>query len=177
MGGNPDFAFEQSDNLRLMFTRTRLAALAFGGILLTTGLTGCAGQVPMQPAKDANNPACANIIVRLPSTVADLKKRETNAQSTGAWGSPAAVLLTCGVTVPGPSTLPCVSVNGVDWIEDDSKAPMYRYTTYGRNPATQVVIDSDKVSGTTTLVDLGPAVSSNPATGKCTSLADTLKLN
>lgn len=159
----------------MMFTR-KLLTLGTLTVALTTGLTGCAGQVPMQTAKDANNPACANIIVRLPSTVADLARRETNAQSTGAWGSPAAVLLTCGVTVPGPSTMPCVSINGVDWLEDDSKAPMYRYTTYGRNPATQVVIDSGKVSGTTTLVDLGPAISSNPATSKCVGLADTLQL-
>lgn len=159
-----------------MKIRSVLALTAITVGLLTT-VTGCAGQVPMQAAKDANNPACANIIVRLPETVADLSKRETNAQSTGAWGTPAAVLLTCGVTVPGPTTLPCVSVNGVDWIEDDSQAPMYRYTTYGRSPATQVVIDSGKVSGTTTLVDLGSAIKSNPATGKCLSLAETLKLN
>ena len=155
--------------------RTRLTLVALTAGLVVT-LTGCAGQVPMQAAKDANNPACASVIVRLPNTVADQKKRETNAQGTGAWGTPASILLTCGVTVPGPSTLPCVSVNGVDWLEDDSKAPLYRYTAYGRNPAVQVVIDSDKVSGTTTLVDLNPAVSAIPATAKCTSVADTLKL-
>lgn len=140
--------------------------------LVGLGLTGCTGQVPMQPAEDANNPECANVTVRLPDTVSDLAKRETNAQATGAWGTPAAVLLTCGVTVPGPTTLPCVSINDVDWIEDDSQAPLYRYTTYGRTPAVEVVIDSEAVSGTTTLVDLGPAVSVLPQTTQCTDLTD-----
>jgi hypothetical protein len=128
----------------------------------------------MIAAKDANNPACARVIVRLPAEVAGQKKRETNAQSTGAWGNPAAVLLTCGVTVPGPSKLPCVSVNNIDWIEDDAQAPLYRYTTYGRSPAVQVVIDSAKVSGTTTLVDLQSAIDVLPATTQCTDYSNTL---
>lgn len=127
----------------------------------------------MDPAADSNNPECANVIVRLPDTVADLAKRETNAQATGAWGSPAEVLLICGVEVPGPSTLPCVSVNGVDWIEDDSQAPLYRYTTYGRTPAVEVVINSEAVSGTTSLVDLGAAVSVLPQLGACTDYSDS----
>lgn len=131
----------------------------------------------MTSAPESNDPECANVIVRLPDAVAELPKRETNAQSTGAWGTPASILLTCGVDVPGPTTLPCVSVNEVDWIEDDSKAPLYRYTTYGRTPAVEVVIDSDAVSGTTTLVDLGAAVSVLPSTSKCTDLADVYSGN
>lgn len=126
----------------------------------------------MQPAADAVNPACADIIVRLPTTVADQPERETNAQATGAWGDPAAVLLTCGVTAPGPTTLPCVNINGIDWIEDDSEAPKYRYTTYGRDPATEVYIDSELVSGSTTLVDVATAVSAVPATKQCLGADD-----
>ena len=135
-------------------------------------LTGCAAAVPMQPAADAENPACADIIVRLPTTVADQPERETNAQGTGAWGDPSAVLLTCGVEVPGPTTLPCVSINGIDWIEDDSEAPMYRYTTYGREPATEVYLDSELVSGSTTLVDLAAAVANVPAAKQCLGADD-----
>ena len=155
-----------------MNIRTR--ALTFGTLSVVVGLSlsGCAGQVPMTPAADANNPDCAAVTVRLPDTVAELPKRETNAQATGAWGTPAAVLLTCGVEVPGPTTLPCVSINDVDWIEDDSQAPLYRYTTYGRTPAVEVVIDSNAVSGTTTLVDLGPAVSVLPKISQCTDITD-----
>lgn len=149
--------------------RTACAGVvALGAILLT----GCSAAVPMQPAADAVNPACADIIVRLPTTVADQPERETNAQATGAWGDPAAVLLTCGVAVPGPTTLPCVSINGIDWIEDDSDKPRYRYTTYGRDPATEVYIDSELVSGSTTLVDLASAIANVPATTQCVGADD-----
>jgi hypothetical protein len=82
--------------------------------------------------------------------------------------------LHCGVEVPGPSTLPCVEVNGIDWIEDDSQKPTYRYTTFGRSPAVEVVLDSEKVSGTTTLVDLAGAVEKIPATNRCTDLSDVI---
>jgi hypothetical protein len=142
--------------------------LAVAGV----ALTGCATAVPMQPADDAVNPDCASIIVRLPETVADQPSRETNAQATGAWGDPAAVLLTCGVAVPGPTTLPCININGIDWIEDDSEAPRYRYTTYGRDPATEVYIDSELVSGSTTLVDLAGAIANVPATTACLGADD-----
>jgi hypothetical protein len=155
---------------------TRRVVRASTAVLLTVAaalLSGCAASaVPMQPADDAVNPDCASVIVHLPATVADQPERETNAQATGAWGEPAAVLLTCGVAVPGPTTLPCLNVNGIDWIEDDSEAPKYRYTTYGRDPATEVYIDSELVSGTTTLVDLGNAVSNVPATTQCVDVDD-----
>jgi hypothetical protein len=136
------------------------------------GLAGCAAAVPMEAGPDAVNPACADVIVHLPETVADQPSRETDAQATGAWGEPSAVLLTCGVEVPGPTTLPCLNINGVDWIEDDSEAPRYRYTTYGRDPATEVYIDSELVSGSTTMVDLADAVSYVPATSQCLDAAD-----
>ena len=152
--------------------RRRRAAAALLLAASAVLVTGCAAAVPMQPAVDAVNPACADVIVRLPTTVADQPERETNAQATGAWGDPSAVLLTCGVEVPGPTTLPCVSINGIDWIEDDSEAPKYRYTTYGREPATEVYIDSELVSGSTTLVDLSSAISNIPATKQCLGADD-----
>ncbi|PWC08301.1 DUF3515 domain-containing protein [Mycetocola zhujimingii] len=153
-----------------------------GGVLLAAliGLTGCSSAVTLEPAEDANNPACADVIVRLPDTVADKPKRETNAQSTAAWGSPAAVILRCGVAVPGPTTDPCIALNGIDWIADESEAAndTYRYTTYGREPAVEVIINADAatggVSGTTALIDLSSAVSALPATTACVGPEDVL---
>ena len=80
--------------------------LAAGTVLAAVvALSACAGTVAMEAAPDANDPACADVSVRLPQTIAGQDRRWTDAQATGAWGDPAAVLLTCGVTVPGPSTL------------------------------------------------------------------------
>ncbi|KGJ80109.1 hypothetical protein GY21_03125 [Cryobacterium roopkundense] len=156
-------------NPRSLALRSAAAASVLLGTLL---LSGCAPAVPLEPAADATNPACADVIVHLPESIADQPSRETNAQATGAWGDPAAVLLHCGVTVPGPTTLPCLNINGIDWIEDDSDAPRYRYTTYGRDPAIEIVIDSEKVSGTTALVDIASAVSGVPATSQCLGAED-----
>ncbi len=141
-------------------------------VAATVALTGCAPIVPMDPAPDAVNPECAEMIVRLPQQVADLDIRQTNAQATGAWGQPAAVLLRCGVPPLGPTTLPCLNINGIDWIEDTSDAPMLRYQAYGRIPATEVVIDSSKISGTTALIDLGAVISLVPQTRECVGPQD-----
>ena len=88
------------------------------------------------------------------------------------WGDPAAVLLRCGVPSPGPTTDPCVNVNGVDWVEDDSDKPNYRFTTVGRTPAVEVILDNDVVSGAATLADLSSAVATLPQTGQCTDVTD-----
>lgn len=151
------------------FRRAGVASVLSAGLLLA----GCAAIVPMEPAIDANNPRCAGVIVRL-GDIADLAKRETNAQATAAWGEPASILLTCGLEAPGPTTMPCLSVNGVDWIMDDSQKPTYIFTTFGRIPTVQVALDSDAVSGSTVLADLALPVSSIPQDKPCTDLSDTL---
>jgi hypothetical protein len=87
------------------------------------------------------------------------------------------VLLRCGVEPPGPTTLRCVSVDEVDWIIDESDAPRYRFTTYGRTPAVEVVVDNDVVSGTTVIADLSPAVSVIEAQGGCTDLEELAPLD
>ena len=106
----------------------RTVALAVAAPILLAGvlLTGCTSTVSLQPAENANEPACADVTVRLPDSVDGQPRRWTDAQATGAWGDPASVIITCGVPELGPTTLPCQSVNGVDWVIDESDAPRYR---------------------------------------------------
>lgn len=139
-----------------------LAALCLLGALT---LAGCTSTVSLQPAAAANDPACAAVMVRLPATVDGQDRRWTDAQSTASWGDPTSVILTCGVTPPGATTLPCQSPGGVDWIIDDSEAPHYRFTTFGRTPAIEVYLDYDVVSGNEVLERLATAVSTIPQTG------------
>lgn len=157
-----------------MARRSPLATLGAAALLLT----GCSGPVvPMQPAEHAASPECAEVMVRVPDRVADLELRHTNAQATAAWGNPATVLVRCGVPSPPPTTDRCISVNGIDWVQDASQAPRYRYTTYGRTPALEVVIDaSTGVSGTTAIADLGNAVDYLPKTGQCIGADDLLEV-
>lgn len=141
-------------------------------LILGAALSGCAGTVPMEPAPDANNPACATVIVQLPDTVAGLERRTTNAQSTGAWGNPPGVELRCGIEPSGPTEKQCVNVNGVDWIIDESTPPLYRFEAYGREPGLEVYVNSELASGTSTVTDLAVAVRNLPQTRACLSIAD-----
>ncbi|MDQ1206736.1 DUF3515 family protein [Microbacterium sp. SORGH_AS_0862] len=147
----------------------RLAAVA----LVLLALTGCSSTVALEPAPAANDPRCADVTAYLPQNVAGQDRRWTDAQATGAWGDPAAVILTCGVTPPGPSTLVCQTVSGVDWLVDDSDAPRYRLTSFGRTPAVEIYLDNDVVSSVDVLDSLSSLVAKLPKDGECTARPGT----
>ena len=136
------------------------------------GLTGCSTTVDMDPAEDANDPACAEVSVRLPDTVDGQSRIWTDAQATGAWGNDgSAILLRCGVTPPGPTEAKCITLGGVDWIVDETQAPKYLVTSYGREPAVEVFIDNEVVSSNEVLTQLGERVVQNATTSEsaCTN--------
>lgn len=157
-----------------MFRRLAVAAVVLTGAAL---LGGCSTTVHLEPAEDANNPLCAEVTVGLKNAnaIADLDRRWTDAQATAAWGTPgddSAVLLRCGVTVPGPTAdLQCVTLEGVDWLVDSSQTPYIRLTTYGRDPAVQLFIDTGVVSSNDVISSraLVGAITVVPADGKCTT--------
>ena len=135
-------------------------------------LTGCAATVNLEPAEYANDPSCAEVSVRYPAQISDLDQRYTNAQATTAYGEPAAVLVRCGLEPVFASTLPCVTAADVDWLVDDSDAPNFRFVSFGRSPAVEVIVDSQAASGITTLESLSQAVSRLPATAFCTEVTN-----
>ena len=128
--------------------------------------------VPLEPAEQANNPECAEIIVRLPDELAGLAERRVNAQSTAAWGEPAAVILRCGLEPVEVSALPCVTATDIDWLVDESEAPSYRFISYARSPATEVIIDSTTVAGVTVLDELAASIGVLDATKRCTEVTN-----
>ncbi|AAT88844.1 hypothetical protein ATY41_10975 [Leifsonia xyli subsp. xyli] len=152
--------------------RTILATFLTAAVF---ALTGCATTVSLDPAADANDPGCAEISVRLPDAVAGKARRQTDAQATGAWGEPAAVLLRCGVPPIGPTTRPCVTVNGIDWVlMSKPAAKTVVYQTFGRNPATEVIIDHvSGASDSSVLPEFASAVASVEQSEKCLSTLDT----
>lgn len=155
---------------------TRKPALLLVALALASLLTACAGDVPMEPAVNANDPACADVTVRLPERIGELDRRTTNAQATGAWGDPVGIELYCGVEPSGPTSDECVSVNEVDWIIDRSAAPLYRFEAYGRSPGLAVVVNSERASGTEAVASLGGVAKLLPQVRECTGIADTLDL-
>jgi hypothetical protein len=154
----------------MKISRTALALLT--SIALAGSLSACTATVSLEAAADSNNPACAEVSVRLPDQAAELDKRVTDAQATGAWGNPTAIILRCGLPPVEVSELPCVTANGVDWLVDDSEKPSYRFITFGRNPATEVIVDSNKVAGVSALSDLSAAIQSIESTKQCTEVSN-----
>ena len=155
----------------------KLAALVAGVTLLL--LTGCTPIVALEPAEDAVNAQCAEVMVRLPDTVpgrdGDLAQRETNAQGTSAWGEPTTAIIRCGVPVPDPtSTLPCYSAGSIDWLLDESDTPNLVYTSYGRDPAVEVIVDQDNAAGGVILLELENAMSFTTKVSECTDVEDSI---
>jgi hypothetical protein len=146
---------------------SRLAKPLMAAIALALALSSCSPTVSLEPAKDANNPACADVIVRLPDVVDGQERRSTNAQSTAAWGNPATIILRCGIEPVEVSTLPCVTASGVDWLVDESAKPSYRFISYARTPALEVIVDSEKAVGVNTLDGLSSAIMSIEPTKTC----------
>lgn len=138
----------------------------------TALLAGCAPLVALEPAELANDPECAEIIVRLPDELAGEKKRSVNAQSTAAWGEPVSVILRCGLEPVEASALPCVTAADIDWLVDDSNAPKYRFISFARFPATEVIIDSTKLAGVTVLEGLAGSVGVLEPTKRCTNISN-----
>jgi len=138
--------------------KQRVLATALAGLCLATSLTGCTQTVSLEAAPDSNNPACAAVSVRLPDSVDGNQQRPTDAQATSAWGSPVRVILRCGLPEVKASTLLCTTIGGVDWLVDPSNAPSYRFISFGRKPATEVIVDYKHASGVSSLDALSQAV-------------------
>ena len=157
----------------------RPALLIVAGLAAAVVLAGCAPTQHLEPAAAANDPQCAEVMVRLPDAILTLPHRETDAQSTAAWGDPTSVILRCGVKVPIVSSLPCVDVTpgGVYWLRDDSDPAFWTFTTYGRDPAIAVTVSKTEkaVSPGQVLDTLDAEVSFLPKNGhQCQSLQDTV---
>ena len=145
----------------------RSGALTIAASALAVSLSSCTATVNLEAAPLANDPACAEITVRLPDVIGDQNKRVTNAQATGAWGEPSSVILRCGIEPVTVSSLTCVTASEVDWVVDDSKSPSFRFISFGRSPATEVIVDSTAVAGVTALDAVAQAVKNIPATKTC----------
>src|SRR3954454_10636790 len=152
-----------------MVPRPRRLPAALGVAAAIVSLAGCTSTVSLDPAPHANDPACAEVTVRLPGELGGQARRWTDAQATGAWGDPSAVLLTCGLEPPGPSTLRCITVSGVDWLLDETESPRFRLTTSGRTPAVELYVDNTLVSPNNVLAALAGSVGQLPQDAECTA--------
>lgn len=152
-------------------SRSRVAA----AVLAVLVLAGCSPTVSMSPAApNANDPDCAAAIVRIPEQLGDYALRSTDAQGTAAWGDPTVALLYCGVPVPQVSELPCIEIEGIFWLREEVDAGL-AFTTYGRDPAVRVVVDTEVLSPGIALDGLGFPMSFLGENGReCLELDNTV---
>lgn len=100
-------------NARPAHRRRSLTFVALATVLTGLAVTGCSRTVIVEPAKDAANPKCADILLTLPDEISGEKARTTSSQGTKAWEIPTSRCC-AAESLPGPTTDQCVSVSGVD---------------------------------------------------------------
>ncbi|MCB4207303.1 DUF3515 family protein [Arthrobacter sp. UM1] len=155
-----------------MSGRARLAGASAAALASAFLLSGCSAAVVTSPAPKAADPACANAMLKTPDTVAGGSRRTTTSQGTTAYGDPARVVVSCGAETPAPTTDKCLSVDGIDWVVKEARntgTPSHTWTatTYGREPAMQVVMDADKVPSSDVLPGLSTAAGELPQKRRC----------
>ncbi len=152
----------------MLVGRARRAVAAAAVLLVPLDLIAGCSSAPaapqVSPAPQAASPECATALDAAPATVLDHPRTSLSVAGAAAWGSPP-IVVRCGLPEPGPTTLPCVSVNGIDWVVDDGADPMTA-VSYGRSPAVEVEMPTsyDRASLPAALVDLGPVASALPTT-------------
>ncbi len=146
-----------------------------GALVLTALLAGCAPTIGVEVAEDAADPVCAEVMLAVPKTLGEgLPKVRTNSQATAAWGEPgAAVTMRCGVTPPDVAA-DCQRVESadgtvVDWIVLTDGEGTWWFTTYGRDPAVEVVVPPavSEARSSSFVSDLAPAVRQVSAKKHC----------
>jgi hypothetical protein len=149
--------------------RPRLTtAAATAGVALLVVLPGCTGGGDALEAAPAGGRAeCAGVVDRLPERLLDEARVSVEAAGVAAWGDPA-IVLRCGVPVPGPTSDPCLTVDDVDWLyrDDDGDA---RFVSYGRDPAVEVTVPEGygTQNAPAVLPDLAAAVTTIRTTKRC----------
>lgn len=140
---------------------------AAGPLALLAALAGCAPTLTVEPAPSPDDPACADVMLRMPEEIDGSTDRDTSSQGTEAWGDPAIAIVRCGMEPPAPTTDSCVNVSGVDWISTEESEDYWRFVSYGRSPALEVLVDPTAVAGATVLAEISPAIAQIEPYAEC----------
>ncbi|OXY99143.1 DUF3515 family protein [Streptomyces diastatochromogenes] len=114
----------------------------------------------LRAAERASVPACTGLAGRWPGRLGGHDREGVGVTGAEAWGG-GAVTARCGLVSPGPSTDPCVSVDGVDWLLEQARSRQSGkkvLVSYGRTPAVEVTISPGVRAVDSVLTDLSKAV-------------------
>ena len=135
-------------------------------IVAVGALPACSSVVEVSAGPRSGEPSCRAAAVAYPATVAGLSARAVST-STGtehAWGDPA-VVARCGFDPPGPTTDECLGVDDVDWVVRRLTDGV-SFTTYGRDPALEVLVPSTYAPESLLLPAFSAAARALPETGR-----------
>nr|WP_179423396.1 hypothetical protein [Pedococcus badiiscoriae] len=104
--------------------------------------------------------------VRWPTSVAGRALTATSPLSprAAAWGDPA-VIATCGWPALGPTDKECLDVDGVFWVVQPLSDGV-KFTTFGRDPAIEVLVPDAYKPEPLLLPAFGPAARALPTNGR-----------
>ena len=105
-------------------------------------LCGCSSAVEITPTSLANGEVCRDVASAWPDQVGSHARREVSDATAGAaYGDPP-IIARCGVPALGPTTDDCIEVDGMGWVAQ-KLSDGTRFTTFGRDPAIEVLIPRD----------------------------------
>ena len=144
-------------------TTTGLLVLGVAGGLLSA----CSSVVHVAPPEHARE--CESVTPKWPAEVGGKGARAVDpdggvAGDARAWGDPA-VIATCGWPALGPTDKECLDVDGVYWVVE-TLTDGARFTTYGREPALEVLVPHAYAPEPLLLPAFGPAAEALPTNGR-----------
>ncbi len=154
--------------------RRRLLVAAAGLLLL--GVAGgvlYAVQSPPGIAAPAHVVECETPMTQMPKTVGDQPAGDvtvaegTDPRDVRQWGDPA-IIATCGWPALGPTSDQCLDVDGVDWVAHELSDGV-RFTTFGRDPAIEVLVPDAYAPAPLLLPAFNPAARALPENGRTCS--------
>ncbi|MGL5865128.1 MAG: DUF3515 family protein [Dermatophilaceae bacterium] len=128
-------------------------------------MTGCSSAVHLAVPSRGASQGCTAAAAFWPDDVSGLARRPTAPESpaVAAWGDPA-VVARCGVGAVAPTETECIEVNGVGWVPD-TLSDGIRFTSFGTNPAIEVLIPDSYAPEPLLLPVFAPAARALPANG------------
>ena len=148
---------------------SRVVEAPIGGLGLVLLMNGCS-EPPERWADPV--PACAPALAELPQTVLGRRRldRPPNAGRPvdAGWGDPV-ITVACGLDPVEPTTAPCLTVDGVDWIFlEPQDGGDLSFRSYGTSLAVEVVVPQSygRANATGALVDLAGAARALPKNGR-----------
>jgi hypothetical protein len=147
----------------LRTTTTGLLVLGVAGGLLSA----CSSLVEVFPPQHAAE--CERATAQWPAKVGGQDERGVDPNGgvkadAAAWGDPA-VIATCGWPALGPTDKDCLDVDGVYWVVE-SLSDGVRFTTYGREPAIEVLVPHAYAPEPLLLPAFGQAAKALPTNGR-----------